>query len=464
MQVFSEGQGWAILAAYAVFVFSLTAAITAKKDSLEGFLVAGRNVSALPAGLSIAATWIWAPALFIAAQQAYMNGVAGVFWFTVPNVLCLVIFGFFADRLRRQVPSGFTFSGYMRSVYGHRVQSLYLVQFVGLAVCAFAVQLLAGGAVVSALTGLPFFAVTVVLALTALAYSLWSGIRASVLTDWLQMLIILVVALTIIPWAVSSAGGWHVVAAGAAGINARDGVFDPVVAMTFGVAVSIGLLSGPFGDQSFWQRTFAVCEGQVRKAFFIGAATFAVVPLTLSIPGFLAAGSNLDVATPQLVNVQALLTFLPAWTAIPILVMLLCGLVSTLDSCLCAISSLAAKDMQKRWATSADPLRVAKWSMLLLACAGTAIANIPGLQILYLFLFYGTLRASTLLPTVMTILQIRLEERGVFYGVLFAILIGLPVFAYGNFGGGFQWVIAGSLLTVLSSGVIAVATSVAARR
>ena len=456
-EIFTQAQGWFLLAIFAAFSLSLAVLATKAGVSKSGFLVAGRDLAALPAGLSIAATWIWAPALFIAAQQAYMNGVAGLFWFTVPNVACLIIFAFFAERVRQRMPGGFTLSDFMRETYSARVQGAYLFQLTALSVCAFAVQLLAGGAVVSALTGIPLALVTLALAGTAISYSLWSGLRASVLTDWLQILLILAVALTLIPWAVSAGGGWATVAAGSAGINQRLGVFDADVALGFGIAVTIGLLSGPFGDQSFWQRTFAIRPGQVRRAFFIGAAVFAVVPLTLSLPGFLAVGAGLEISSPQLVNVEAVLHFLPAWVAVPLVFMLLAGLVSTLDSCLCAVSSLAAHDGAQRWRPAGDPMAIARWAMLTLAGLGVALANVPGLQILYLFLFYGTLRAATLLPTVLTILGVRLDERGVFCGIVTAICVGLPIFAYGNFGGGTAWVVAGSLTTVLSSGAVALA-------
>ncbi|MFP4477619.1 MAG: hypothetical protein ACLFOY_18810 [Desulfatibacillaceae bacterium] len=74
------------------------------------------------------------------------------------------------------------------------------------------------------------------------------------------------------------------------------------------------------------------------------------------------------------------------------------------------------------------------------------------MKILYLFLFYGTLRASTLLPTVIALLSDRVGERSLFFGITCAIAVGLPVFACGNFTGHTGWTIAGSLLTVGLSG------------
>ena len=100
-----------------------------------------------------------------------------------------------------------------------------------------------------------------------------------------------------------------------------------------------------------------------------------------------------------------------------------------------------------------------KLSMLLLLAAGIAVANIPGLTVTHLFLMYGTLRASTLLPTVLTLKGVRLAPQGIVAGVVAAMVIGLPVFGYGNISGIAIYKTAGSLTTALLSGVIALAVT-----
>ena len=93
--------------------------------------------------------------------------------------------------------------------------------------------------------------------------------------------------------------------------------------------------------------------------------------------------------------------------------------------------------------------------MVILAIFGLVIANIPDMKILYLFLFYGTLRASTLLPTILTIWKGKLSEQGVFWGICVALFIGAPMMAYGNFGGGLHYKVWGAIFTCISSGAIA---------
>lgn len=457
MQVLSPLTGLLILLIFGAASYGITALVERHRrtNTTQAFLVADRKVGWIPNGLSIAATWIWAPALFVAAEQGYKNGWVGVFWFTVPNVACLVIFAFFAHMMRRKYPTGFTLAGFMRDHYSRRVRRVYQGMLVGLAIASFAVQLLAGGLVVATLTGINFLWVTVVLALIALSYSLKSGLGASIITDYLQMGLIAVVGLVLAPWVVASAGV-DVTLDGMAGFS---GVYTSLtsgpgaaVFWSFGLSTSIGLLSGPFGDQSFWQRAFASKEEDTRKAFIFGAAVFAIVPLTMSLLGFALAGSGKDLGKDtQLVNLHAVMNWLPEWTVIPFMFFVLSGLVSTLDSNLASIGSLAGDEAAHRNAGSKVVLKEARWAMIGLTVAGLLLANIPGLTITALFIFYGTVRACTLLPTVLALLGPR-SERGMFYGPLAAAVFGLPISAYGNLNNVTEAKVIGSLLVLAISG------------
>lgn len=89
-----------VLAAYAVIMIAATVLMTNKEKSVERFCVGNRNIGWFISALSIAATWIWAPALFTSTENAYTKGFAGLFWFLVPNVLCLIFFIPFASNGR----------------------------------------------------------------------------------------------------------------------------------------------------------------------------------------------------------------------------------------------------------------------------------------------------------------------------------------------------------------------------
>ena len=86
------------------------------------YLLANRKLGFWESSFSISATWIWAPALFVSAFQAYTNGWLGLFWFLVPNVLCLLLFSMFATKIKTQFPEGYTLSEFMGVRHSGRVQ------------------------------------------------------------------------------------------------------------------------------------------------------------------------------------------------------------------------------------------------------------------------------------------------------------------------------------------------------
>ena len=460
-------QGMIVLIIYALLMVGATKIFTKQENGGDSFHVGHRNMGTVVSAMSIAATWIWAPALFTSAEKAYSNGIAGLFWFLVPNILCLILFIPFARKIRREMPNGITLSGYMHEKYkSEPVKKVYLFQLTALTVLSTAVQLLAGGKILSMATGLPLWVMTIVLAVIAFSYSQISGIKASVLTDAIQMIFLLLACAIFVPWALKLNGGLSAIQM--AGVSGEYGqLFSKKglqVFFGFGLPTAIGLFAGPFGDQCFWQRAFSIRKDRIGRSFALGALLFAVVPLSMGILGFVAAGIGFIPADPGTVNFELIKAIFPAWVIVPFMFMLISGLLSTVDSNLCAIASLTTdlkvteklKDTEKMW--------LSKLSMVLLLVTGILIANIRGLTVTHMFLFYCTLRATTMLPTMLTLMKVRLTSKGVVAGILTAFLVGLPIFAYGTISGISAYKTAGSLITVLSAGIVTLVISGASKR
>jgi len=421
------------------------------------FLVANRTIQGWYAALSIAATWIWAPALFVASEKAYTQGIAGAFWFIAPNVGVLVLFGFFANWMRKKKPEGWTFSDSIRESYSNRTHNLFLIESFGLQTMSFAVQLLAGAAVMSKITGIGFFPLTVALAVIPIIYTFLKGLKTSIMTDYWQMLVIAVVLIVGLPFLFARTEPGSIIR-GLSGASGKFGsLFDSNglnVFLTFGLSTTIGLLSGPFGDQMFWQRIFAVKRNQVKSTMMWAAVFFAIVPISLALFGFAVAGSHVENANTQLTNLTAVLNWTPTWFIWLFIVLILSGLISTLDSIITAVSSIVGHDIQVRTQFKFDVVNASRIAMVVVTIVGICIANIPGLKIVYLFMLYGTLRASVLLPTMWHILDKKMSEKGLFYGILISMAVGLPIFGYGNLNKITWMIVGGSLISLLASGII----------
>ena len=450
-------QGLILMVGYTAVMIAVTRLFTKRQETAEGFLVADRHMGAVRSAMSIAATWIWAPALFTSAEKAYTNGTVGLFWFVVPNVLCLLFFIPYAKSIRQKMPDGITLSGFMGKTYGRKAQGIYLFQLTLLSVLSTGVQLLAGGKILATITGLPYAAMVILLAVSAYSYSQFSGIRASVMTDVVQMVVILASCALFVPWALHTNNDAAALMRGLSGASGEYGsLFDTkgaAVLFSFGLPTAIGLISGPFGDQCFWQRAFACEQKKIGRAFALGAVLFAVVPLSMGALGFIAAGSGFVASDTGVVNMELVAHLFPSWAICVFALMLVSGLLSTVDSNLCAAASLTHDVIPDAG------VKTSKVSMVLLLCAGAMIAFVPGLTVTHLFMIYGILRATTLLPTVLTLKGKVLTDSGVFLGVLSGLVVGWPLFIYATNTGNSALKTVGCLMAAILPGVVSALAS-----
>jgi len=77
-------------------------------------------------------------------------------------------------------------------------------------------------------------------------------LRASIVTDLIQMVFIIIGGIIILPW-VASAAGPGAIGKGLGGLAGNTNIFDPKVAFSFGIVTSIGLIAGAISDQQYWQ-------------------------------------------------------------------------------------------------------------------------------------------------------------------------------------------------------------------
>lgn len=473
--------GLLLLIAFGAIMIAITVLASRSRawGTRSGFLYAGRNVGGLMAGLSIAASWIWAPAMFVSVQKSYELGLAGLFWFTAPNVLAVIIYCVLGPKIRQQIPSGFSIPDWIRHRFSEQdpklaslAHKIYLIPYFWYQVMAVTVQIFVGGLIFNFLTGVQLELAMVALLVVVLVYSLISGLRASIVTDAVQMVAILVGLAIIVPMFVNVVGV-DTIRAGLAGTQGSANIFDPGIAFSFGIVTSIGLLAGSISDHQFWQRVFAIRRDALVKAFIIGGIVFAVVPLGLSVLGFAAAVPGSPIMPPAgtglpMIGIASVAHFLPEGVLILFVVMMLCGLASTLDSGFSAAASLWAIDVKNSGGKSNRELvtirevdekqtmqtesthsseqkqivRDGRIAMVGLAVLGLGVAFLvkevfPLDRLWWLFNGVATI---FVIPTVLSIYWENLSVRGVIAGILLS-LVGMVIFVYGNYIGDNQIVV-----------------------
>ena len=466
--MFDPFVGLGILLVYGGFAYFMTQMFSrGYDDNKTSFLLARRELNTFQGSLSVAAAWLWAPGLFISAQQAYVNGLVGLFWFCLGNFLTLGAFAYFAKRIRDDKPDGFTFSSYLKDKFSGRVQALFVVEMMLLATCAFAINLLAGSKTVATLTGLDYTVSTLLMAGVAILYSFRTGLKATVVTEIIKICVVWIGALVLVPWVISSAGGLSVVAAGLGGVSGQGGAifgtpFAWGIFTGFGMAAFLGHLGGPWGDNSFYQRAFAIKPKSIIPSFVTASFVFIVIPVMMGMLGFVAAGSGLEIPKSMVgvTNAITIGTFLPPVAALFFVFMVFAGLIAILDSQFASVANMTGHDIFNKF-KGGDEVKWARIGMVALATAGIIVANIPGMQLVYLFLFFAVLRAAVWLPSMISILKPDwITEKGMFWGIALAATVGEVLFVAGKLGYS-NTAFIGTLIAIFGSPILTLGISYA---
>lgn len=432
-----------IFAGFAVFMLGLVWLRNVKTEQhAESFLVADRNLSSWSGAFSIAVSWVWAPAIFICSLQAYTKGLAGIFWFTLPNILCFFTFAAIAYKIRQLSPNGYSLPDTINKRFKNDkfAHISFLILAFGYQLGAIIINAVAGGTLLSLVSGISANITITAMVALALCYSLISGLKASVFTDIIQMLILLVFGFILVPWAIINAGGWSSVTEGFSGITGEFGtVFHPGLAFAMGIPLTISLIAGPISDQMFYQRAMAVKKDQIVSVFVKGGILFAIVPITLSLLGFIGVSlsqqQGLIIADPQMVSPIVIATLLPDAALYLFILMAFAGLCSTMDSAFCGISSLAAIDVYKRYfnpkAKDKDLLSIARKYMIFGALISLAIALMQP-KLFWVFFICGAIAGAGLVPTVAALFLQSIKGKDVYLAIILSLIISMPISFYAN--------------------------------
>lgn len=410
------------------------------------YLLASRSLGIMPISLSIAAAWMWAPALLVAATLGYVYGFWGVFWFSVPNIAAVLLFGPVAARARSRLPSGATYSGFQRQAHSRRVMGLFMAQDAMALFTNMLANAVAGGFVVSYVFGLPLAWGVAGVLVIPLLYTLPGGFRISTVTDLFTMAAILGVVLVVAVLTIGTASASTLMA----GWGGDAGYGAAFIAAGLGMTLTVHLLAAPYSDQTLWQRAWAARPGDVRRAFLLGGLFFAPVPILCGAVGMVAAGSGLVLDNPQAALFAGAEEWLGSLAVTALALAVLLAVVDTIDSCMSAVSAFVSDDNTVGWS-----VRRGQAVMVGMTAVVGAVALIPGITIFGVQLAYSAVSGSTLLPGLMSLFRARLPaERAVFWGMVAGAVIGAPVFFVGLTNGDDIVTAWGILLTVGVSGVV----------
>lgn len=349
---------WLVIAVYFALVFGAAWWYTRRehvRDSSRQYFLAGRNVGWFVVGASLFASNIGSEHLVGLAGSGAARGVAvGQFEVLASLILLLLGWVFVPFYLRSGVT---TMPEFLERRYSPAARwYLAVISVVGYVLTKISVTIAAGGIVFGALMGLDFWVGALIVVVATGLYTVLGGLRAVLITDTLQLFVLLIGSLVVTVTGVQAMGGLGQLRAAVGGsfFDMWLPATDPDFPWT-GILLGAPILGVWYWctDQFIVQRVLAARDLDNARGGTIFAGFLKLLPVVLFVlPGVVAHGlasqgklalDSPDHALPALVT-----ALLPAGLRGVVVAGLLAALMSSLSSVFNSCSTLVTFDIYRK--------------------------------------------------------------------------------------------------------------------
>ncbi|MFI9492162.1 sodium:solute symporter family protein [Streptomyces halstedii] len=441
--------------------FLISTRIGKKDENADGYMTGGNNIGFGISAASMTATWIWAASMYASATSGYTYGISGPIHYGLWGALMILFIYPFGKRIRSVAPKAHTLAEVMYARHGRSSQLMLAGSNIVGSLISLMSNFIAGGVLISLLSPFNFTQGVFAVAAGVLLYTLWSGFRASVLTDFVQVVAMLGAVAVIVPFIFFAAGFPAAFETGAENLTPQQGSFFSSEAfMGQGAPYIAAVLAYAIGNQTIAQRLFAVRQNLIKPTFVTATVGYGAMVIGVGMLGVLAlylgfepSGGDMNNLIPEMAS-----TYLPPVLLALFFIMIIGALSSTADSDLAALSSIMMTDVYGQnvaGAKKANPrtmLLVGRVTMVVATAMAVAFASLQ-LSILDLLVFVGALWGALVFPVLASFYWEKVTNRAFTVSVLAALAVFLPVrFAWIPVNGVFGIVV--DVLSVLGVGVV----------
>lgn len=432
--VLPASSGYVLLGVFGVIWIALGIYWGRRAKSLDGFMVAGRNVGLALGTATAVATWITSNTTMLAPQFALQLGIWGMLAYSTAS-FGLFLFAPLAKRIRQAMPHGYTSVEFIRLRYGSTAYAVFLIISLFYGLTWMVSMGMAGGILLEALSGIPYtFGMSVIL-LVCVIYTLFGGLYAVIGTDFIQSVIILVGIVAVAVAILTRVSLTEVYGTLQVNRPALLNVFFPAAIM----AVFNNLLFGIgeiFHSNVWWSRAFAIRKGVGMKAYLLAGLIWLPIPVVAGFLGLAAPTLGINITRPDVVGPLVAANILGYAGGVLVFIVVFCSLASSIDSLLAATSDVVTKEIvQPLLMPNANDVQIRKIASLVIVVVGllTWCICLPKVGTLATVLFFaGPLVGSTIWPIIAGLFWTRVNATGAVTAMVLGSAVGL--FAYVQIG------------------------------
>ncbi|MQA81776.1 MAG: sodium:proline symporter [Streptosporangiales bacterium] len=420
----------AVLAVFYVGTFLVTSLIGRRRESADAFMVSTRTLGFGMSAASMTATWIWAASFYASAASGYKYGLSGPIHYGLWGALMIFFIYPFGQRFRQLAPNAHTLGEVMHARHGKSSQLVLAVANVLGSGISLMTNLTAAGAVVSVLSPLSFMHGVVIAAVGVLSFTLWSGFRAAVIADFIQVTGMIVIAVVVIPMVLFKIGGPGALVENFSRLTAeqRDPLSTTAI-LEQGAPFFVAVLAYAIGNQTISQRLFAVRPDRIKSSFIAATVGYGSVVIGLGMLGLMATTIGMRPADGDINNIvpQMASAFLPPIMVVMFFLLVLASLSSTTTSDLAALAAIVMTDVYGKNLARGVPnprvmLLLGRVTMIVVSTVGVILASLH-LSILGMVVFLGALWGAIVFPVIVSCYWKRVTNRAFTAAVISALVL-----------------------------------------
>lgn len=431
-------KGWVVIALLALFYggsLIMSLRISKKSENADEYMTAGGKIGFGLSAASMTATWIWASSMYASATSGYTYGISGPLHYGLWGALMILFIYPFGRRIRKVAPKAHTIAEVMYARHGRSSQLMLAASNVLGSIISLTTNLIAGGALIAMLSPFSFGQGVLAIAGGVLLYTVWSGFRASVLTDIAQVVAMLGAAAILIPVIFFSAGGPAMFTEGAANLTPeQSSFFSSDAFLNQGAPYIAAVLAYAIGNQTIAQRLFAVREDLIKPTFITATIGYGATVIGIGMLGVMALYLGIEPLDGDMNNLvpQMAATYLGPTLIALFFVMIIGSLSSTADSDLTALSAIMMADVYGQnvaGRSKANPKRmvfIGRITMIIAMAAALYFAT-GKMNILDMLVFVGALWGTLVFPVIASFYWNRVSNVAFTVGTLSAMALFLPV-------------------------------------
>jgi Na+/proline symporter len=415
-----------------IFTF-IGLAYSKKYQGINNYLTANRNIGFFSLSTSLIASALGAWILFGPASAATWGGIGAVIGYALGTAFPMIFLISLGKKIRTEFPKGSTLIEFLRKRFGKSLFKLILVMTIFYMFVFLCAEVTAVAILINYISGTDLWITALIILISTLAYTLYGGLRVSIFTDMIQMVVILILFLIAVTYLTSFTGdqfSFSFIKEKNPHLLSSNYIPNYTAGLTFFIAVAATNLF----HQGNWQRVYAAKNNDVLKKSLIFAFII-IIPIVLfmGFSGLVAISVNSKVI-PDLGFFSLLLRDQTEFLSMIIVILGLSLTISTVDTLVNAISSLIIVDGKATFNLSnkIDYLNLSKYFIVGLSIVAFFIAS-KGFSILYLFLLADLFCCAFVMTVFYSFYNKKLNEKNAYISIIIGLIVGILLFPAPDF-------------------------------